>query len=196
MTSRNRAVIFGKYCNPFQEPMQWYLLFQLAGISHLFFGATSPGGWSDKIDRIACDSTPPPPPQIQLRRCPRSARPQAGPPSWTSYSWAYHTSAKLDDVVEVIPCQPRFAGNHSPIIGLLLWYSDGSCGCVGQCRLDSLSTRLAVVQGTDASPSLLYLAFGRRKGHFHHVERVDTHPPRDQTFEWLSLPWHGLVRRK
>ncbi|KAF5647621.1 uncharacterized protein FTJAE_1677 [Fusarium tjaetaba] len=105
--------------------------------------------WSERIGWLHFDSVPtwryaeqreihPP-----WRSAPRPRR------SWLPSS--YHTSAKLDDVREVTPCkfwQTWYFDEGEKITGLLLTYTDGSRGSVGEIRPDKLGTPVAVTSDT------------------------------------------------
>lgn len=69
----------------------------------------------------------------------------------------FYSSASLEHVVEVTPCQRELA-TYSPIIGLLLRYADGQRACVGEFRMDCIGETLEV----DASHRL-HLGFARAK---------------------------------
>lgn len=182
--------MFGPHHTPLLGHIRpWHLLFKLPakGTDYIFLGLSSSSGENDIVDRMAY--SPSQAARIEQRQHHGPQTTHSAPPQWIEYSWAYYTSAELSGVIEIIPCQLRHAG-YSSIIGLLLRYSDGSRSCVGQCRLDCLSSPLAV----DAPSPSLYLAFDRRRGHFHHLARIEIYPPKNRaSLEWLDLPWHGLL---
>lgn len=172
--------MFGPHLSPkFGCPRTWYLLCRFTSLKSRLFYNTAPEG----VDKIACSDGLA---VLEKRSYPLSQVPHSNPPAWMQYSWGYYTSALLDGVVQVIPCQ---TGSMPLIIGLLLKYADGTCDCVGQYRHDCL---LPPVDVGDAPT--LHLAFGRREGHFHHVAKVTVNrPPYNWDLVWLELPWHGLL---
>lgn len=97
---------------------------------------------------------------------------------------------RLEVLVKIIPCLIKDSGGIS---GMLLLFSDGHRGSVGQVRLDSLGPSIAV---REAHP--WFLAFGRMDGNYPYamalgtarseVER-DSHLVLqlfcDETLEWI-----------
>jgi hypothetical protein len=90
--------------------------------------------------------------------------------------------------VEITICRREFQ-DHSPVIGLLIRYSNGNQACVGQFRLDCIGPALQV----DGSQKL-YLGFARTsfKGPF--LAEVALFPPSCRApYEWLDVPWEGRL---
>ncbi|KAK2036466.1 hypothetical protein LZ31DRAFT_561119 [Colletotrichum somersetense] len=98
--------------------------------SHLFFEASRIG-----VRNIAFDSPEPKKPLDYTITLPK--------PSNIPGSDYFYSTATLGGVNEITPCQARING-QTKVIGLLLRYSDGYRACLGQIRLDCLSTSLQV----------------------------------------------------
>ncbi|KAK1457130.1 hypothetical protein CTAM01_17205, partial [Colletotrichum tamarilloi] len=74
---------------------------------------------------------------------PRVEWPTSSYPKSRRHAYFAWTSAKLDDVVDIIPCRRCRQGSEI-ISGLLLRYIDGQQACVGQIRLDQLQNPICV----------------------------------------------------
>lgn len=83
-----------------------------------------------------------------LSRCPRSAM----------FENFIYTSADLENLVEITPCEKTSAGCLA-VIGLLLHYSNGDRAAVGQFRLDCAGQPIS----TRGSHSI-WLSFGNKSG--------------------------------
>ncbi|KAK1451023.1 hypothetical protein CCUS01_11199 [Colletotrichum cuscutae] len=74
---------------------------------------------------------------------PRVEWPTSSYPKFRRHEYFAWTSAKLGDVVDIIPCRRNRQGSEI-ISGLLLRYIDGQQACVGQIRLDQLQNPICV----------------------------------------------------
>lgn len=154
-------MLFGLYHHPVMHgrPRLWMLVSQLENVhSYLVLDTRKGGGASvlactDGLLNPArkCTHDPPPVPHSFL-------------PSWMQYWFGYLTSATLENVIRVTPCQTGPQGALS-IIGLLLEYTDGTFSCVGQYRDDGIMQTLDVKDvlvlciglGAAEIPSTIYL---------------------------------------
>lgn len=102
----------------------------------------------------------------------------------------FYTAASLESITDIVPCLGGLQVD-SPIVGLLLRYSDGRRACVGKARLDRLGPRIVV----DAS-EVLFLGFARtarmRRQYVASVE-VSKAPPDQGSLAWLGVPWKGRL---
>ncbi|KAJ0168376.1 hypothetical protein CTA2_6732 [Colletotrichum tanaceti] len=132
-TSRDRIVNVGPYLNilpgtpirllelPSQATASW-IFFELyrVGVRHLGFSSTKPEHAPGHTISLPA---------------PMSSNP--------GYDCYFYSTAVLDKVNEITPCQ-RMIHGQTKIIGLLLRYSDGRRASLGQVRFDCLTSPLKV----------------------------------------------------
>ncbi|KAK2050997.1 hypothetical protein LY76DRAFT_468924, partial [Colletotrichum caudatum] len=111
---------------------------------------------------------------------PTSSYPRCRP--YENFAWS---RAKLDDVIEIIPCRRRHQGVEI-FSGLLLRYANRQQTCVGQVRLDQLATPLGV-----DSACKLWLGFsltgdGPRVSNIRVSREVATLPDGEN---WFHVDW-------
>jgi hypothetical protein len=100
----------------------------------------------------------------------------------------FFTTASLERVAHITICQ-RVMEATSPIVGLLLRYSNGDRSCVGEFRLDSANETIEV--GTSET---LSLGFAKTAHRYPYVARVQVCPPIEtDSLVWLVLPWKGKL---
>lgn len=76
----------------------------------------------------------------------------------------FFSSQSLENVEEITTCLGR---DDSEVIGLILHFSHGHRGTLGQIRLDSLGERFVL-----SGESSWFLAFGKRRGIFPYILKV------------------------
>ncbi|KAK1624561.1 hypothetical protein BDP81DRAFT_110713 [Colletotrichum phormii] len=130
-TTHNRVAYFGPQpkLQPFPVPNLIDLPRQDGG-SRLFF-EHSPLGV-----RMLAFETPIPTPASYSLALPT---PSSQHPKSTFFEPYFYSTASLDGVVRIVPCQ-RYVRSMLRITGLLLQFSEGRQCCLGQVRLDSLGS--------------------------------------------------------
>ncbi|KAK0745095.1 hypothetical protein B0T21DRAFT_97530 [Apiosordaria backusii] len=132
--------------------------------------------------------------------------PGPGPPEWlrsaysTDHGSWFSESAWLINVVEIIPFQKKASGSvkrvqgekpyfdawgsHSPIIGLVLVYSNGARVCLGQVRLDCATPPIDMRHVTT-----FYMAFrqARRNPYLSEIRLSAPTTPDDMATAWRWL---------
>ncbi|TQN70739.1 hypothetical protein CSHISOI_04722 [Colletotrichum shisoi] len=104
-----------------------------------------------------------------------------------SFSESYfYTTADLDDIKMIVPCQ-RYVRGKRRIIGLLLQFPEGRQSCVGQVRLDSLGDPLRA----DGHQSI-WLGFSE-SDHRPFVSAVVLSKPGNEATSWLEVRFYGTL---
>lgn len=178
---------FGPHSKPNSNfhlgPWNWTLLYTSDGSSpsRMFFDVTPYG-----IHKLAFES-----PEPQCHQIPAIPRPVSAYPESASLDDYFYTSAALENVVEITPCEGKAAGSKQSIIGLLFRYADGHQACVGQFRLDCAGTTLVVVGA--ASPRL-WLSFDKDDDGRPFVSGVGVgvcRAPERESHDCLYVSWDG-----
>lgn len=103
----------------------------------------------------------------------------------SDYCW-YLSSCRLTDVVEIIPC--REERKDSPIIGILLRYSDNRRACLGQYRLD-WTTRPLQVNSENLKVGFHIAGNGAQQV----MEVVVNSALIQGSYAWKEIPWSGKL---
>ncbi|KAI1207656.1 uncharacterized protein F4807DRAFT_434053 [Annulohypoxylon truncatum] len=102
----------------------------------------------------------------------------------------FYSSASLENIVEIIPCQRKhICSTDLQITGLLIHYKDKTRACVGGFRMDSLCPAIRV-----GDSSKLYLGFTYADGKYPCLVKVEASPPEDEgPYQWLNFSWEGRM---
>lgn len=135
VTNQGRVTIFGPR---YRGGRPWELFYTSDGMPSRIFFEKSPHG----IRRLAFES-PKPISQSQSIRIPIPSYPY--PEHYDCVDCGYfYSSAAMENVIKIIPCEEEYVVDHRTIVGLLFRYSDGTQACVGRFRLDCAGTPLVV----------------------------------------------------
>ncbi|KAI1115064.1 hypothetical protein F5Y14DRAFT_144337 [Nemania sp. NC0429] len=181
VTNRDRVLLLGPQPQPHSRPCNWSLLHRSDGApSRIFFDITSPRGGIHKLGFEA-------PEPVSSRELPLVPAPSSPYPESSSLDDYFYSSAPLENIVELTPCEATVAGRRS-VIGLLFRYSDGHQACVGQFRLDCAATPMLVGSSTE-----MWLSFDTNDG-YPFVDAVGIScPPRPMSRTCLYLSWAGKL---
>lgn len=165
----------GPHLNPWRPPAVWSRVFAASGGPDRIYWDYSQWGSRKLATTSPADQTPGP------------SISHISPRPYTSGPILY-SSASLQDIIGIIPCQKRHKA-HLSITGLLICYPNNCQACVGEVRLDSLCTTIKV-----ADFPALYLGFTYAEHKFPYLARIELLPPKDmETYEWLELGWQGTL---
>ncbi|KAI1474946.1 hypothetical protein F4774DRAFT_429421 [Daldinia eschscholtzii] len=170
-TNKGRTVGTGPYDDFHQRPFWSRVFLASGGPDRIYWHYTERG-----IKKLATTSPAAKEPEPHIYSCSQVP---------TCARGILFSSAALQDVMEIIPCERRHE-THTAITGLLIRYANESRACVGEVRLDSLCTPIRV-----EGPSRLYLGFAKTmKYSFPYVASIAVHPPGDRgSYEWIELDW-------
>ncbi|KAI1821607.1 hypothetical protein F4861DRAFT_518075 [Xylaria intraflava] len=179
VTNKGRTMMLGAQLRYHWAPCNWTLLYSSDGSASRIFFEACPWG----ISKLGFESPEP----ARQGRLPFIPPPTSPYPEATVLNQYTYSSAALESVVALTPCEVKVAGKPS-IIGLLFRYSDGSRACLGQFRLDWATAPL-VVDGS----SKLWLTFDMDDGG-PFVDSVGvSHPPKPMSPRCLHISWVGKL---
>lgn len=180
VTNKGRLMMLGPHKPQYLGVCNWTLLHTSDGTSSRIFFDISRFG----IHKLAFESPEP----VSGDLTPILPTPSSTYPEATSLEDYLYTSAAMEDVIEVTPCEVKVAGRQA-IIGLLFSYADGKQACVGQFRLDYAATPLVVVN----SSSKMWLSFDTIDGH-PFVDGIGVSgPPKPMSRRCLHVSWVGRL---
>ncbi|KAK1585888.1 uncharacterized protein LY79DRAFT_518029 [Colletotrichum navitas] len=114
-------------------------------------------------------------------------RPSSQHPRSTFFESYFYSTATLDGVRRIVPCQ-RYIHGKLRIIGLLLQFPGGRQSCVGQVRLDSLGNHLQA----DGNQSI-WLGFSK-DDHRPFVSALElSEPKQSEGLSWLEVQLCGTL---
>ncbi|KAI1173459.1 hypothetical protein F4777DRAFT_449369 [Nemania sp. FL0916] len=178
VSNKGRVALFGPQQPHYWPTCHWTLLHSSDQAAYRMFFDISPTG----IHELAFESPEPREMQAPILSVPSSPWPES-----TSLNDYFYTSAALENVVEVTPCEVKVR-NRPSIIGLLFRYSDGRQAHVGQFRPDYATTPIAV-----SSSSKMWLSFDKNDGG-PYVDSVGiSHPPKLMSQWCLYVSWVGKL---
>jgi hypothetical protein len=179
VTNKCRITLLGPHPAPHWRACNWTLLYKPSATSSRIFFDDSPYG----IHKLAFESPEP----VSPCEFPVLPEPSSPYPESTSIDDYFYTSAVLDNVIELTPCNGETAGRPS-VIGLLLRYSNGNQACVGQFRLDRTAKTIVVNDS-----SMMWLSFDAVDG-YPFVSSVGvSRPPKPMSRRCLHISWVGKL---
>lgn len=146
------------------------------GSSRLFFEHSPLGARSLSFE------TPEPAPASSSLTLPQtlSQHPRA-----TFFENYFYSTANLDGVDTIVPCQ-RYIRGRQRIVGLFLQFPEGRQSCVGQIRLDSLASPLQL-----SGHQRFWLGFSE-DDHCPFVAGLElSEPTSSEGVSWLEVPLRG-----
>ncbi|WQF76305.1 hypothetical protein CDEST_01319 [Colletotrichum destructivum] len=135
VTNQGRSEFLGVQPRPNWSQSEWTLLDLPSDTTSRIYVETTTYG----VRRLGFE-TPRPERRAQV---PSFERPTSSYPIFRHGEYYAWNKAKLNEVVEIVPCRRHHRGRVITI-GLLLHYTDGNSACVGQIRLDCLGEASSV----------------------------------------------------
>ncbi|KZL64983.1 hypothetical protein CT0861_12835, partial [Colletotrichum tofieldiae] len=178
-TNHSRVALFGPQSISQPLPLPTLIDLPPQDRGSRFFFEHSPLG----VCSLYFETPKPAPPTNSSLTLPK---PMSRQPKSFSESYFY-TTADLDDIEMIVPCQ-RYIRGKRHIIGLLLQFPEGRQSCVGQVRLDSLGGPLRA----DGHQSM-WLGFSK-SDHRPFVSAVVLSKPRgNEGISWLEIQFYGTL---
>jgi len=160
----------------------FYRLVHLVGDSpsHIYFNTSILG-----IHKLAFETPVPSP----IDKQPLLPRPESACPSHHPDDENYfYTSATLDSMVGMTPCQANIVDFGPAVMELLLNYEDGQQASVGQVRLDMLNPLIKVDLKVES-----YLHFALSSKGCPNVDSVSLETKTQDRQNHFSIPWHRTL---